>query len=177
MHLIGFPEELLGQDLQQCLDRKGLSAGILLRISSYVGAHGEHWAGPYLGRSLLGSEFSCLLLSFLVPTYIRFRVWGFGVLQGSLHHPAQTLACSGAHTSTRLPSVTCGTHTSSSVPYHFLLLPTLVSALQVSWESHEVSDPALDTSFVSSSIPGTLRGAATAPATDVQPCLETLFWL
>lgn len=92
MYLIGFPEELLGQDLRQCLDRKGPSAGILLCIGSYVGAQGEHWAGPHLGPSLSGSEFSCLLLSFLVPTYIRFRVWGFGVPQGSLHHPAQTFS-------------------------------------------------------------------------------------
>ena len=176
MYLIGFPEELLGQDLRQCLDRKGPSAGILLCIGSYVGAQGEHWAGPHLGPSLSGSEFSCLLLSFLVPTYIRFRVWGFGVPQGSLHRHS-ALACSGAPTSTRLPSVTCGAHASSSERYHFLLPPTLASALQVSWESHEVSDPALDTSFVSSPIPGTLRGAAPAPATDVQPCLETLFWL
>ena len=110
MELIGFPEEFLGQPHSSAWHRKGPSAGISLHISSYVGAQGEHWSGTHPGPSVSGSEFSCLLLSFLAPTHFHCRAWGFGVPQGSLttQHRRSALACSGARTSTRLPSAKCG---------------------------------------------------------------------
>lgn len=139
--------------------------------------HGEHWAGPYLGRSSWGLSFLCLLLSFLVPTYIRFRVWGLaapGVPSSPCTDPC-TQWCPRQHT-TALCHV--GTHTSSSVPYHFLLF-SLPLFLPSKYRGNPMRSQTLHWTppFVSSSIPGTLRGAATAPVTDVQPCLETLFWL
>ena len=113
-----------------------------------------------------------------MPTYFRFRVWGFGVPQGSLStlHRHSALVCSGAHTSTRPPSHVwrprqplCALSPSSPHP---CFCPPSISGIQ---QDLRPCTGGHDTSFVSSSVPGTPRGAAPAPATDVQPCLETFF--